>query len=253
MERFCGAIGQHVKNRRNPYASLNWRTRDIAQLQLVKLKYRLVDELSPKRLNIDIRGGGVTFKDGPCPCLCYFFIKFAEKHATDLDYILLPPQKRLVIDGSLCKKLAAALVTRYSPDNPQTKISVATASKHIPTSVRQWGQAQVCDGGDWFKCCALLKGQRHTRDCTYVKVSVPLFLIRSTPLIAGYGCEAEVDFYECQINRAPVMIKKKFFTKLHCIFCLNMPTNKDLYLNNHEEVSLALVKTCKTEQENHSY
>ena len=66
MERFCGAIGQHVKNRRNPYASLDRRARDIAQLQLIKLKYGLMDELSPKRLNVDTRGGGLTFQDGPC-------------------------------------------------------------------------------------------------------------------------------------------------------------------------------------------
>jgi hypothetical protein len=66
MERFCGAVGQHVKNRRNPYASLNRRAQDLAQLQLIKLKYGLMDELSPKRSIADIRGGGVVFEDGLC-------------------------------------------------------------------------------------------------------------------------------------------------------------------------------------------
>lgn len=66
MERFCGAIGQHVKNRRNPFASLDRRVRDVAQLHLIKLKYGLMHELSPKRSNVDTRDGGVTFDEGPC-------------------------------------------------------------------------------------------------------------------------------------------------------------------------------------------
>jgi len=66
MERFCGTIGQHVKNRCDPYASLDRRARDVAQLQLVKLKYGLMNELSSKRPNVDLRGGGMTFRDGPC-------------------------------------------------------------------------------------------------------------------------------------------------------------------------------------------
>ena len=69
MERFCGAVGQHVKNRRNPYASLDKRVRDVAQLQMVKLKYGLMAELSPKRSNIDIKREGLTFENGPCKFL----------------------------------------------------------------------------------------------------------------------------------------------------------------------------------------
>jgi len=105
---------------------------------------------------------------------------------TDSNYILLPPKKSLAIDGGLLKKLAAALVTRYSPDDPRMKISIATVSKYVPASVCQWGQVQIRDGGDRFKCHALLKGQAHSRDCTYVKVSVcrPLPLITMPWLIA---------------------------------------------------------------------
>ena len=69
MEHFCGAVGQHMKNRQNPYASLDQRVWDLAQLQMVKLKYGLIDELPPKHLNADIRNGGITFEDGPCRCI----------------------------------------------------------------------------------------------------------------------------------------------------------------------------------------
>ena len=89
----------------------------------------------------------------------------------DSDYILLPPKRKLKINSRLHKKLAAALVTRYSPNNPQMKILMATASKYIQKSVCQWGQAQIRNGGNWFKCRVLLKGQKHTCDSTYVKLS----------------------------------------------------------------------------------
>ena len=130
-----------------------------------------MDELSPKRLNVDIRGGGVMFEDGPCKHVYECLEKIANSCIEDSDYVLLPPKRKLEIDSHLHKKLTAALITRYSPDDPRMKISVATASKHVPTSVHQWGQAQIHDGGDRFKCRALLKGQRHTCDCTFVKVS----------------------------------------------------------------------------------
>ena len=107
--------------------------------------------------------------------------KRADALTQDSNYMLLPLERKLEIDNRLLKKLAATLVIRYSPDDPRKKISIATASKHVPTSIRQWGQAQIRNSGDRFKCCALLKGQRHTRDCTYVKVSVFLHFCSPDP------------------------------------------------------------------------
>ena len=45
------------------------------------------------------------------------------------------------------------------------------------------------------------------------------------------------------------MVKKTFFAKVHCIIYLKVPMSKDLYLHESEEVFLALVKTCKAEQD----
>ncbi|KAF9779868.1 hypothetical protein BJ322DRAFT_1012870 [Thelephora terrestris] len=112
---------------------------------------------------------------------------------------------------------------------------MTTASKYVPASVQQWGQAQISSGGDYFKCRALLKGQRHARDCTYIKY------------------EAEVDFFERQVNRVLVMVKKVFFTELHRIICVNIPANRELHLGEHEQLYLALVKTCKAEQDEYGF
>ena len=108
---------------------------------------------------------------GPVRASKVTHIKFTDNRTKDSDYTLLPPKRMLKIDSWLWKKLTTALVTRYSPDDPRMKISMTTASRYVPASVCQWGQAQVCDGGDRLKCRALLKGQKHARDCTYIKVS----------------------------------------------------------------------------------
>jgi len=65
--------------------------------------------------------------------------------------------------------------------------------------------------------------------------------------------EAEVDFYERQVNVEPVMMKKTFFAELHRIIRLKLPASEDLCLDEPEEVYLALVKTCKAEQDEHGY
>jgi len=49
------------------------------------------------------------------------------------------------------------------------------------------------------------------------------------------------------------MVKKTFFAELHRIICLKVPANEDLYLGECEEVFLALVKTCKAEQDKYGY
>jgi hypothetical protein len=178
------------------------------------------------------------------------------KPTPDSEYILLPPKRTLEIDSKLRKKLAIALVTRYSPDDPRMKISMATASKCVPESVCQWGQAQIRNGGDRFKCRALLKGQKRARDCTYVKVrtSHSHFPHHTSQLTTRHKYEAEVDFYERQGQQAtPVMVKKVFFAELHRIICLEVPAGEDLHLGEREEVFLALVKTCKAEQDEYGY
>jgi hypothetical protein len=45
------------------------------------------------------------------------------------------------------------------------------------------------------------------------------------------------------------MVKKTFFAELHRIIRLKLTVNEDLHLDEHKEVVLALVKTCKAEQD----
>jgi len=50
-----------------------------------------------------------------------------------------------------------------------------------------------------------------------------------------------------------VMVKRIFFAELHRIIRIKVPANEDLHLNKREEVFLALVKTCKVEQDEHGF
>ena len=49
------------------------------------------------------------------------------------------------------------------------------------------------------------------------------------------------------------MVKKTFFTELHRIIRVKVPANEDLHLRKREKVFLALVKTCKAEQDEYGY
>ena len=49
------------------------------------------------------------------------------------------------------------------------------------------------------------------------------------------------------------MVGRTFFAELHRIICLKVPAKKDLYLDKHEEVLLALVRTCKAEQDEYGH
>lgn len=45
------------------------------------------------------------------------------------------------------------------------------------------------------------------------------------------------------------MVKKTFYAELHRIIRVKIPASEELHLRESEEVLLALVKTCKTEQD----
>jgi len=49
------------------------------------------------------------------------------------------------------------------------------------------------------------------------------------------------------------MVKKIFFAELHRIVRLKVPASEDLHLGGDEEIFLALVKTCKAEQDEYGY
>ena len=55
MERYCGFLKRSgIRNRKNPYKSLDRRVLDVSRLHVLKLKFGLMDSLPPTRLQKDV-------------------------------------------------------------------------------------------------------------------------------------------------------------------------------------------------------
>ena len=97
----------------------------------------------------------------------------AEQRCIDPHYTLLAPRKTLKITEGLRRQLADLIVTRCSPDFGTQKVSTTTARKYIPDRMKEWGRAQLADGGDRIKGCALINEETPARrTCCFVRVSV---------------------------------------------------------------------------------
>ena len=98
----------------------------------------------------------------PLPVVTFF---------TDPQWVFMRPRKMLALDKDVREKLAAALVTRYSPLQGQ-KIPFFVAKNCIPTGpVLQWGKIQITGGRDRMCCRVMIKPGSLGRDCTCVRVS----------------------------------------------------------------------------------
>ena len=84
------------------------------------------------------------------------------------------PRLILKLDQDVRTKIAAALVTRYSPLKGR-QIPISFAKKFVPDGpISQWGRVQVAEGGDTMCCRAMIKPGAIGRDCTYVRVCLAI-------------------------------------------------------------------------------
>lgn len=69
MERFCSFIGASVKSQRYPYANINRRVQDTAQLRVVRELYDLHDVISfaPSR---EAEAIGIEGTESLPECMC---------------------------------------------------------------------------------------------------------------------------------------------------------------------------------------
>ena len=89
------------------------------------------------------------------------------------------PRKLLTLNENVQTKLAAALITRYSPLKGP-KIVSFVAKRYVPTTaVLQWGRIQVAEGGDRICCREMIKTGSLGCDCTYIRVCLPIGITHS--------------------------------------------------------------------------
>jgi hypothetical protein len=170
MERYCGFVKRRaVRSRSHPYASINRRILEMAQLNVILMKYGL-----RKKLTLKARRDKVK-KDKFPECKSYSAPSHravAEMLWVDPHYTLLAPRKKLKINEGLRRQLADLIITRCSPDFGIRKIPNAVARKYVPDQLKEWGRVQLADGGDRIKAHALVdKDTPIRRTCCFVRVS----------------------------------------------------------------------------------
>lgn len=169
MERYCGFLKRSgVRNRNNPYKSLDQRVLNVSRLHVVKLKYGLVGVLPPRQPHQDV---GEVFPERK------FVINQTNTQLTpdtDPTYMLMTPKKYLKLSNDLRLKVVDLLITRYSPLN-RPMISVGVAKNFVSDTEEfpHWGQLQIMNGGDKVGCQAIGKHRSDARDNTYIRVSSP--------------------------------------------------------------------------------
>ncbi|KAJ7347182.1 hypothetical protein DFH08DRAFT_699504 [Mycena albidolilacea] len=145
-ERFVGYLVRSSKSRRNPYASLARRLREIAQNSVIKMKYNLHRELDlSDRCDDELKGKG--FSNYP-------------------DIRVLHPHTKGPLDRLAYKAVRNYLLRTFN-------VSEAVVDTAIPGSVSSWGRISFLNGGDLIRGVELVHASENymSRDASYIKYS----------------------------------------------------------------------------------
>jgi len=101
--------------------------------------------------------------------LQFGMLTFWVNYITDPTCILLPPRTATAPEGSLFKRVIAALATRYDTS--------ATRIQHICSAecVKTWGKVRQLDGGDTMHAAGVIKPAQDSRDASFVRVCQNVF------------------------------------------------------------------------------
>ncbi|KAJ7100775.1 hypothetical protein B0H15DRAFT_919926 [Mycena belliarum] len=145
MERFCGSLLPAIKSRRYPWASIDRRILELAQLFQIKAIYSLSTalDLRPRR---KLEMSGMTLAAYPRCVLVY-------------------PRELRTISTGLRNLISKYLASIY-PGSSEDILPLITAP------IEHWGKIQWLNGGDMMHASDI--GKHGTRDMTYVKVQSQL-------------------------------------------------------------------------------
>ncbi|KAJ6448811.1 hypothetical protein C8R45DRAFT_850132 [Mycena sanguinolenta] len=153
-ERFVGFLVRSSKSRKNPYASFSRRLREIAQNNLIKVKYQLHRELDlSDHREEETRGHTI---------------------ASYPDICVLRPHKRGPLAPPILKAVKNYLLRTF-------EVSEDEVSGCIPDEVSHWGKISFTGGGDKIHAAELVMypEQNMTRDASFMKYSHSVDLNRN--------------------------------------------------------------------------
>ncbi|KAJ7131013.1 hypothetical protein C8R44DRAFT_613173 [Mycena epipterygia] len=145
-ERFVGYLVRSSKSRKNPYASFARRLREIAQNNLIKVKYQLHRELdlSDRR---EEESRGHTIPSYP-------------------DICVLRPHTRGPLAAPVLKAVKNYLLRTF-------EVSEDNVSGCVPDEVSHWGKISFTNGGDKIRAADIFADSEKnmTRDASFIKYS----------------------------------------------------------------------------------
>ncbi|KAJ3502398.1 hypothetical protein NMY22_g18601 [Coprinellus aureogranulatus] len=171
MERFCGKLGKLIRSRRFPFSHLDNQVLAHAQMVQIKNRYHLQDVLSLRPPKSDV------------------VWEFRIPLAMYKGYALVAPRvSKPVIAPGLFRKIAAALVTRFSSNNASQRedlMTIQRAEELLGTCmIETWGRVRVLKGGDTMLASELvIQESEDRRNATFVKVR----RLRSIPFSTDIG------------------------------------------------------------------
>ena len=175
MERYCGIIQRHIKNRRFPFANIDTFAVANARLAHIGLKYNIADILTLKAPRTEFNRGAVVLPDASCT---YHYTVFwhlqlkpstnCSSHYSDNGRILLPPHRprNSDVDQQLLRRVRVHLVTRY-------KVRPAIADSYVSKeNIEIFGKVKYLGGGDTMIASSLgVRATDDRRDASWIRVS----------------------------------------------------------------------------------
>ncbi|KDQ10973.1 hypothetical protein BOTBODRAFT_177668 [Botryobasidium botryosum FD-172 SS1] len=144
VERFCGSLLRTIHSRRFPFASLDKRVKDLAQLDQLKKRYNLSTtlDLSPRQR---LRDKGIHIGGYP-------------------EYIFLV-KRTLQLDAS--QKLLRQRIRNHL--QMTFEISLDLAASLIPDTLDMYGKMERWEGGNMMHASDVIPVGPNDRDMTWVK------------------------------------------------------------------------------------
>ncbi|KAF6758291.1 hypothetical protein DFP72DRAFT_807899 [Ephemerocybe angulata] len=214
MERFCGRIGRVIRSRRFPFSNLDNQILAHAQLTQLKNTYpKLRQELS--------------LIQRPVPLTIRMFLS----QPADEKYALVAPRQiDPHISPALFTKLAAALVTRFSPldAEPEDLIPIQRAKELLNAStIESWGRLRRLECGDTMLASELVRRESEDRrDATFVRY------------------DNLVDKNARKARGKPELVSKTSYGQLNYVFLIKLPPAIDLGIMDATYIALAAISEC---------
>ncbi|KDN34296.1 hypothetical protein RSAG8_12621, partial [Rhizoctonia solani AG-8 WAC10335] len=220
MERFCSFIGSSVKSRRFPYANINRRVCDVAQLRIIRELYNLHDivKFGQTRASTDeVLAGELKSAD-----------RFPDEYPTIL--LLTPRSEPLDLSEEpfLYKQITKYLATAFSVTSKDLEEIVPEDAK-----LQQWGRIRMTGGGDLIHARAYHKLRSDGRDASFVRY------------------ELLVDRLAHRPRAAPELKERSHYGQLQRVFAIDIPPRTRKINASHTDdrtLLLAFIREANTER-----